>query len=205
MAAMSKIVLASGNPGKLRELAGLFADLEIELIPQQTLDLESAAESGTTFVANALLKARYAASRSGLPVMADDSGIAVDALAGRPGVRSARYAGAGATDEENVDKLLAELAGVPDGKRGAGFHCAAVLVDPDVRVAPLIAEAKWRGQILRARSGDGGFGYDPVFLDATVGKTGAQMTREEKNRVSHRGKAFRELRELLQQRLAGQS
>jgi len=202
MSAMSKIVLASGNPGKLRELAGLFADLDIEIVPQQSLGIESPEETGTTFVDNALLKARYAAERSGLPAMADDSGIEVDVLAGRPGVWSARYAGEGATDEENVDKLLAELSGVPEGKRGGGFHCAAVLVEADVNVAPLIAEARWRGQILRRRLGAGGFGYDPVFLDPGSGKTGAQMTREEKNRVSHRGKAFRELRELLQQRLA---
>ena len=199
MVAMSSIVLASGNPGKIRELAEFFADLEIEIVPQQTLGIESPEETGTTFVENALLKARYAASRSGLPAMADDSGIAVDALDGRPGVWSARYAGAGATDEENVDKLLGELAGVADGQRGAGFHCAAVLVDPDITVAPLIAEAVWRGQILHARQGEGGFGYDPVFLDSATGKSGAQMTREEKNRISHRGKAFRELRKLLRQ------
>ncbi len=205
MPAMSKIVLASGNPGKLRELAGLFADLEIKFIPQQSLGIESPEETGTSFVDNALLKARYAASRSGLPAMADDSGIALDALAGRPGVWSARYAGAGATDEENIDKLLAELAGVPEGQRGGGFHCAAVLVDPDANVAPLIAQAEWRGQILLSRLGAGGFGYDPVFLDPGVGKTGAQMTREEKNRVSHRGKAFRQLRKLLQQRLPAPS
>jgi len=202
MSAMSKIVLASGNPGKLRELACLFADLDIEIIPQQSLGIDSPEETGTTFVDNALLKARYAAARSSLPAMADDSGIEVDALAGRPGVWSARYAGEGATDEENVDKLLAELSGVPEEKRGGGFHCAAVLVEPDINVAPLIAEACWRGQILRRRLGAGGFGYDPVFLDPGSGKTGAQMTREEKNRVSHRGKAFRELRKLLRQRLA---
>jgi len=202
MSAMSTIVLASGNPGKLRELAGLFADLDIEIIPQQSLGIESPEETGKTFVDNALLKARYAAARSGLPAMADDSGIVVDALSGRPGVWSARYAGEGATDEENVDKLLAALSGVPEGKRGGGFHCAAVLVEPDANVAPLIAEADWRGRILRSRLGAGGFGYDPVFLDPGSGKTGAQMTREEKNRVSHRGKAFRELRKLLQQSLA---
>jgi len=137
--------------------------------------------------------------------MADDSGIMVDALAGRPGVWSARYAGAGATDEENIDKLLAELTGVPEGQRGGGFHCAAVLVDPDTNIAPLIAAAEWRGQILLSRLGAGGFGYDPVFLDPDLGKTGAQMTRDEKNRVSHRGKAFRALRELLQQRLSALS
>lgn len=132
--------------------------------------------------------------------MADDSGIVVDALGGRPGVWSARYAGEDATDEQNVDKLLAELAEVADEDRGAGFHCAAVLVFPDGDREPLLAEAVWRGKILRERKGSGGFGYDPVFLDPASGKTGAQMTREEKNAVSHRGKAFHELKKLLLQR-----
>lgn len=200
MSALASIVFASGNPGKIREIAGIFADLDITVIPQQEFGIESPEETGTTFLDNALLKARYAASRSGLPAMADDSGIMVDALAGRPGVRSARYAGARASDTENVDKLLAELAGVPEQQRGGGFHCAAVLVDPDPEVAPLIAEAVWRGRILQQRRGAGGFGYDPVFLDPAVGKTGAQMTQEEKNAVSHRGRAFRELKHLLLQR-----
>jgi len=200
VSALASIVFASGNPGKIREIAGIFADLDITVIPQQEFGIESPEETGTTFLDNALLKARYAASRSGLPAMADDSGIMVDALAGRPGVRSARYAGARASDTENVDKLLTELAGVPEQQRGGGFHCAAVLVDPDPEVAPLIAEAVWRGRILQQRRGAGGFGYDPVFLDPAVGKTGAQMTQEEKNAVSHRGRAFRELKHLLLQR-----
>jgi len=131
--------------------------------------------------------------------MADDSGIVVDALDGRPGVWSARYAGEAATDEQNVDKLLEELANVPDEQRGGAFHCAAVLVFPEGNNTPLIVEAVWRGKILRERLGDGGFGYDPVFLDPPSGMTGAQMTRDEKNRVSHRGKAFRELKNRLLQ------
>ncbi len=196
----SSIVFASGNPGKIREVADIFADLNVTVIPQEQFGFDSPPETGQTFVDNALLKARYAAVQSGLPALADDSGIVADALGGRPGVRSARYAGEGATDKENVDKLLEELVDVPDAQRGGGFHCAAVFVDPDVNVAPLIAQAVWRGQILRRRVGTGGFGYDPVFLDPTVGKTGAQMTREEKNAVSHRGKAFRELKSLLLQR-----
>jgi XTP/dITP diphosphohydrolase len=200
MSEISSIVFASGNAGKIREVAKLFADLQIEIIPQSALHIESPEETGTTFVANALLKARHAALQSGLPAMADDSGLAVDALDGRPGVRSARYAGENATDEENVDHLLRELAAVPDGQRGAVFHCAAALVNPDSGVPPLVAEARWRGTILRARLGDGGFGYDPVFLDPVSGKTGAQLTRDEKNRVSHRGKAFSQLRRLMQQR-----
>jgi XTP/dITP diphosphohydrolase len=196
---ISSIVFASGNPGKIREVAAIFEGLDIEVIAQQDFGIESPEETGATFVENALLKARHAARHSGLPAMADDSGIVVDALDGRPGVRSARYAGEHATDPENVDKLLGEMADVPDEQRGGGFHCAAVLVVPDDSVAPLIAEAVWRGSILRERLGEGGFGYDPVFLDTDAGKTGAQMTREEKNAVSHRGRAFRELKKLLSQ------
>jgi len=196
---LSKIVFASGNPGKIREVADIFADLHIAIVPQKEFAIESPEETGTTFIDNALLKARHASAQSGLPAMADDSGIAVDALGGRPGVWSARYAGEAATDEQNVDKLLDELADVPDEQRAAGFHCAAVLVFPDSDVAPLIVEAVWRGKILRQRLGEGGFGYDPVFLDPSSGKTGAQMTRDEKNGVSHRGKAFRELKNLLPQ------
>jgi len=192
-----KIVLASGNPGKCREIADIFADLDVEIVAQSELGIESPEETGDTFVANALQKARYAADRSGLPAMADDSGICADALDGRPGVRSARYAGEGAGDAENVDLLLDELRGVPDCERGGGFHCAAVLVFPGDSRAPLIAEAVWRGRILRQRRGAGGFGYDPVFLDTTANKTGAEMSREEKNAVSHRGRAFRKLHELL--------
>ena len=190
-----KIVLASGNPGKVREIAGIFADLDIEVLPQSLFNIESPPETGETFVANALLKAEHAAAAAGLPAIADDSGLMVDALGGRPGVYSARYAGEHASDDDNVDKLLLELQAVAENDRGAGFHCAAVLVQPNQE--PVIAEAVWRGWILTQRSGTGGFGYDPVFLDPVMGKTGAQMSREEKNSVSHRGKAFRQLRELL--------
>ncbi len=198
MSAVTRIVLASANPGKIREIADLFVDLGVTVIPQSDLAIESPPETGVTFVENALLKARYAAQHSGLPAMADDSGIAVDALDGKPGVYSARYAGANATDEQNVDKLLDEMTDVTDEDRGAGFHCAAVLVFPDGDSDPLIVEAVWRGMVLRQRQGAEGFGYDPVFYDVTAGKTGAEMSREEKNRISHRGKAFRQLKSLLQ-------
>jgi len=192
---MMKFVLASGNPGKVREIAEIFADLGVEVVPQSKFAIESPPETGTTFVENALLKAHFAASISGLPALADDSGIMVDALDGRPGVYSARYAGDGASDEHNVDKLLHELDTVVEAERGAGFHCAAVLVWPQKE--PLISEAVWRGQILTRRQGAGGFGYDPVFFDASIGKTGAQMSPKEKNSVSHRGKAFRQLKALI--------
>jgi XTP/dITP diphosphohydrolase len=202
--AVTRIVLASSNPGKIREIADLLADLGITVIPQSDLNIESPPETGVTFVENALIKARYAAQQSGLPAMADDSGIAVDALDGNPGVYSARYAGANATDEQNLDKLLDKMSDITDVDRGAGFHCAAVLVCSDETREPLVAEAVWRGTVLRQRHGVGGFGYDPVFYDAAAGKTGAQMSREEKNAVSHRGKAFKQLKTLLQDKLIPQ-
>ena len=193
-----KVVLASGNPGKAREIAELFAHLEVDIRPQSEFGIQSPPETGETFIDNALLKARHAAALSGLPAIADDSGIAVDALGGRPGVRSARYAGVDASASDNVDKLLDELADTPDAGRGAGFHCAAVLVFPQDTQDALIAEGVWRGRIIRERRGEGGFGYDPVFLDEQAGKTGAEMLPDEKNAVSHRGKAFRALADLLQ-------
>jgi XTP/dITP diphosphohydrolase len=196
---LDKIVLASGNAGKIRELADLLADLDIEVIAQSAFAIESPEETGTTFVENALLKARYAADQSGLPAVADDSGIVVDALDGRPGVYSARYAGDDASDEDNLDLLLKELVDVPDEARGGGFHCAAALVFPGNQHEPVVVEAAWRGMILRERRGTGGFGYDPVFFDTEAQKTGAEMSREEKNAVSHRGKAFRRLCDLLRE------
>lgn len=194
-----KIVLASDNPGKLREISDLFAELGAEIVPQANFGISTPPETGETFAENALLKARFASASSGLAAIADDSGIAVDALNGRPGVFSARYAGATASDNDNVRKLLAELDNVDDEQRGAGFHCSAVLVFPDEAKAPLLAEGIWRGVIIRERRGEGGFGYDPVFLDPACGKTGAQMTRAEKNLVSHRGKAFRSLLQMAGQ------
>lgn len=193
-----RIVLASGNPGKVREIAEIFADLDVEIVAQSALGIDSPEETGNTFVENALLKARYAVSESGLPAMADDSGIVVDALNGRPGVRSARYAGENASDDENLDKLIEEMKDIPHEHRGAGFHCAAVLVFPHDEQDPIVAEGVWRGILLRERRGAGGFGYDPVFLDMVAGKTGAEMSREEKNDISHRGQAFRQLKDLLQ-------
>jgi XTP/dITP diphosphohydrolase len=198
MPAVTRIVLASSNPGKIREIAHLFSDLDIVVIPQSDFDIESPPETGQTFVENALLKARHAAQHTGLPAMADDSGIAVDALDGKPGVYSARYAGTKATSEKNVDRLLDEMSEIADENRNAGFHCAAVLVFPDEACEPLVVEAVWQGIVLRQRRGTGGFGYDPVFFDVAAGKTGAQMSREEKNTVSHRGKAFKQLKVLLQ-------
>lgn len=197
--AIDRIVLASGNVGKIREIADIFSELDISVIAQSELGIESPEETGETFMDNARLKARFAADQSGLPAVADDSGLVVDALDGRPGVLSARYAGVGATDEQNLDKLLQEMADVADEDRGAGFHCAAALAFPGDVAEPIVVESVWHGTILRQRRGDGGFGYDPVFLDPGSEKTGAQMSREEKNAVSHRGKAFRKLRDRLRE------
>lgn len=201
MFTLQKIVLATSNAGKIREIADLFSDLGAEIVAQSDFAIDPAEETGETFVENALLKARHAAEISGLPAMADDSGIAVDALGGRPGVQSARYAGVDASDEQNIDRLLAEMSGVAEADRGGGFHCAAVLAFPADEYEPVIAEGVWRGRILRERLGDGGFGYDPVFLDERSNKTGAQMTREEKNAVSHRGQAFGELKRKIRESL----
>lgn len=199
---MKKIVLASGNSGKIREIVGIFSAIDIAVIPQTEFGIESPEETGETFVENALLKARFAASKTGMPAIADDSGIAVDALNGRPGVRSARYAGDDATDDNNLDLLLKEMAGVADKDRGAGFHCAAVLVWPADEIDPVVVQGVWRGRLLQARRGADGFGYDPIFLDPDMQKTGAEMSREDKNQISHRGKAFRKLRDCLRE-LAG--
>ena len=194
---INTIVIASGNARKVHEIGQILADLDCEFIPQSELGISSVAETGTTFVDNALIKARHAAEKSGLPAIADDSGLVVDVLDGRPGVHSARYAGANAKDDDNIEKLLAELSQVPDGRRGAHYECAAVWVSPDDAVEPIVGQGQWHGRIISERRGKGGFGYDPVFLDECLTITGAEMSMEEKNRQSHRGKAFRELRGLM--------
>jgi len=196
-----KLVAATGNPGKLREIRRILADFEVEIVAQSELGVGDAVEDGATFVENALIKARHAATRTGLPAIADDSGLCVEALDGRPGVHSARYAGDGANDESNIDKLLDELRRVPDGERGAAFHCCACFVTPDDS-ASLIAEGSWRGSILRERRGTGGFGYDPVFYDPECGRTAAELGAELKNARSHRGKALAALAIMLRQRYA---
>jgi len=191
--------MASGNRGKLREITRLLADFECTVVPQSELGVSDADETGDTFEENALIKARHAATTTGLPAIADDSGLAVDALDGRPGVFSARYSGADATDDENIDLLLQELEHVPDANRGATFHCVACFVAPgDTDV--LFAKGTWRGHIAHERQGDGGFGYDPVFIDAELGIAAANLSADDKNSRSHRGKALAELVTLLQRR-----
>ena len=193
-----KVVLASANPGKLRELTALAAPLGWELVPQQALGIASAAESGATFSDNALLKARHAASASGLAALADDSGIEVDALLGRPGVYSARYAGEHATDRQNLEKLLAELREVPSERRTARYRCVIAYVTGADDPRPILAEGSWEGRIGVAPRGAGGFGYDPIFLPReSGGRTAAELGREEKDAVSHRARALAALRERL--------
>lgn len=194
----TRIVMASGNPGKLAEIARLLSGLDIDVVAQSELGVEDVDETGATFAENSLLKARHAMAATGLPAIADDSGLAVDALGGQPGVFSARYSGIGATDERNIDKLLEEMADVPDARRSAAFHCVATFVAPDLE-APIVAQGIWRGSILKARQGDGGFGYDPVFLDPASGRSAAELTATEKNARSHRGQALRELTARLEQ------
>jgi XTP/dITP diphosphohydrolase len=188
----SRVVLATGNAGKLRELRALLADLGIEVVAQAELGVESADETGETFEANALLKARHAARATGLPAIADDSGLEVDALGGRPGVRSARYAGERAGDADNNAKLLAELAAVPE-PRTARYRCVIAFVAHADDPAPVLAAGSWEGAIARAPRGDGGFGYDPLFLVGVGHLTAAELVPDEKNRVSHRAQALRAL------------
>jgi XTP/dITP diphosphohydrolase len=195
---VSRTVLASSNPGKLRELTQLLAHSTLELVPQAALGIEGAAESGTSFEENALLKARHAARHSGLAALADDSGLEVDALGGRPGVWSARYAGDGASDEENLRHLLAELAGVPPAQRQGRYQCVIVFL-PQPDAAPLIARGSWQGHIITAPRGAGGFGYDPVFVPAGGQRTAAELGSAEKNSVSHRGQALAALVAMLAQ------
>jgi len=194
---MTRIVVASGNAGKLAEFRRLLGDAGIDFVAQGELGVEDVEETGLSFVENALLKARHAARATGLPALADDSGLCVDALGGAPGLYSARYAGGHGDAQANIDKLLDALRGVPDERRGAHFHAAIVLLRHAQDPQPLIAEGSWHGRILHARRGEGGFGYDPVFLDPGHGRTAAELDPALKNRISHRGLALATLRERL--------
>jgi XTP/dITP diphosphohydrolase len=200
---MVRVVLASGNPGKLREFAELLAGRGFELAPQSTYGIEPPPETGETFLENALIKARNAALRAGLPAIADDSGIEVDALDGAPGVYSARFAGENASDKANLDKLLRSLEGVPDARRGARYRCVIVFVRSADDPNPLIGEGTWEGWITATPRGLGGFGYDPAFIAASETRTAAEMSAAEKHAVSHRGQAMREFLARLDARNAG--
>ncbi len=196
---MRRVVLASGNAGKLREMRALLAGCGLEVLPQSEFGIEPPHEDGSSFVENALIKARHAARLSGLPAIADDSGLAVDALAGRPGIHSARFAGEDCSDEDNNARLLAELSDVPAGSRSARYHCAMVFVRDAGDRAPIVREGRWEGSIGFERRGAGGFGYDPLFLVAGDTRTAAEMPAGEKNRVSHRAQALGALVEALRE------
>lgn len=197
---MQRIVLASGNHGKLIEFRQLLGDCAFDVIAQSELQIPDAEETGLSFVENAILKARNAAQHSGLPAIADDSGIEVDALQGAPGIYSARYAGVPGSDAANNQKLLAALAAVPAEQRSARYQCVLVFMRHARDPSPLICQGTWEGSILLAPQGDGGFGYDPLFFIAALQKTAAELPPEQKNQLSHRGQAMRALLDALRQR-----
>ena len=188
---MQKLVIASNNPGKLREISRILAPLGFEAVPQSAFNVPEAEEPHVTFIENCLTKARHAARLTGLPALADDSGICVDALGGAPGVYSARYAGEPRSDQRNNEKLIAELAG--HSNRRAHYYCVIVYLRHADDPQPIIAEGSWHGEIIDTPRGDGGFGYDPYFWLPALGKTGAELDADVKNGISHRGVALREL------------
>ena len=190
-------ILASENSGKLSEIQALLALSGIEVLPQSEFGVESIEETGNTFVENALLKARHVATVTGLPTIADDSGLVVDALAGAPGINSARFAGPGSQDYDNVAKLLALMEDVADEKRSAQFYCVVVALAAPQDPFPLIGSGIWPGLITRKPRGELGFGYDPVFFDPELKVTAAELPPEVKNRISHRGRALSEIRSTL--------
>lgn len=194
-----KIILASGNAGKLREFQQLLANCGFEVLPQSDFNVSNADETGLTFVENAIIKARHACAHTGLPAIADDSGIEVDALNGRPGIYSARYSGLDAKDADNNAKLLQELAQVPTEKRTARYHCVLAFMRHAEDPTPILCHGTWEGVILNEARGNGGFGYDPLFFVPSHNCAAAEMDKAEKNRISHRGKAMAELLEKIQQ------
>ncbi|MCK4743410.1 MAG: XTP/dITP diphosphatase [Sulfuriflexus sp.] len=194
---VKKFVLASNNKGKLREFNDMFASMSINVLPQSEFDIEEVEETGLSFVENAILKARNAALHSGLPAIADDSGIEVDALQGAPGIYSARFAGVGASDADNLKKLLDELKGVPTEKRSARFQCLLVYMRHANDPTPVICQGTWEGVILEAPQGKNGFGYDPVFWVPEKNCSSAQLDADVKNSMSHRGKALQLLSNTL--------
>lgn len=192
-----RLVIASNNKGKITELTELLAPVGMAPVAQAELGVGDAEEPAVTFVENAILKARHAARETGLPALADDSGLAVDALEGRPGVRSARFAGEQATDQDNVNALLDAMSAVPEGQRQAQFHCVLVYVRHADDPTPIICHGRWLGSILTSPQGNGGFGYDPVFLTPEHNRSAAELSRAEKSGISHRGRALKLLMEQL--------
>jgi XTP/dITP diphosphohydrolase len=188
-----RLVLATGNPGKLREMREILASWHVDVRPLSEFTTEAADETGLSFVENAILKARFAAQAAGLPAVADDSGLEVDALGGAPGIYSARYAGPGADDAANNARLLRELEAVPDAARSARYRCAIVYLRHPLDASPVVCQASWEGRIARLPRGAGGFGYDPLFQVGEDATTAAELDAERKNRESHRGQALRAL------------
>ena len=198
---MKRIVLASGNAGKIRELTELLGPIGLEVVPQSQWQVEECEETGLTFVENAILKARNAARHTGLPALADDSGIEVDSLQGQPGIYSARYSGPEGDDRQNNEKLLAALQDVPPELRTARFRCVMAFLTHADDPSPILAEGTWEGLVASEPAGGGGFGYDPIFYLPEFGCTSAELPAAEKNRLSHRGQAVRTMAERLRQRL----
>ncbi len=197
---MKRIVLASGNAGKIRELTELLGPIGLEVVPQSHWQVEECEETGLTFVENAILKARNAARHTGLPALADDSGIEVDYLQGQPGIYSARYSGPEGDDRQNNEKLLAALHDVPPERRTARFRCVMAFLAHADDPSPILAEGTWEGLVASEPAGGGGFGYDPIFYLPEFGCTSAELPDAEKNRLSHRGQAVRSMAERLRQR-----
>ncbi len=192
-----KIVLATGNQGKVKEMADLLSDFGFEVHAQSEFNVSEVAETGTTFIENAIIKARHAAKETGLAAIADDSGLEIDYLKGAPGIYSARYYGEGATDKLNLEKVLTEMQGVPEEQRTARFHCVLVLMRHESDPTPLVCHGKWEGRILTEASGENGFGYDPIFFVPEEGCASAELEPVRKKQLSHRGKALNELFETL--------
>lgn len=195
---MSKIVLASGNAGKLKEFSALLSGLDMDVIPQSNFKVSEAEETGLTFVENAIIKARHACLHTGLPAIADDSGIEVDALKGAPGIYSARYSGVGASNQQNLEALLGALKDIPEPQRAARYQCVIVYLRHAEDPTPIICQASWEGKVLMAPTGDGGFGYDPIFWVEAENCSAAELTVQKKHAVSHRGKATRQFLNQLQ-------
>lgn len=196
-----KVVLASHNAGKIKEFSELLGPFDIELIPQSALNVSEIEETGLSFIENAILKARHATKCTGLPALADDSGLAVDALGGAPGIYSARYAGINASAKDNIYKLINEMLDVSDEKRSAHFHCILVFMSHATDPTPLICDGKWSGQILHSPRGDHGFGYDPLFYVPSEKMTAAELPAAIKNTISHRGIALSSLLKMLPEKI----
>jgi len=196
-----KIVLASGNKGKLKEFSHLLSPYDLEVFPQSDFNVIPPEETGLSFVENAIIKARYASKISGLPAIADDSGIAIDALNGQPGIYSARYSalysemetGAATTDQKNIDLVLENMKGLPEAERTARFHCVLVYMSHAEDPTPIVCHGQWEGRITETQTGEGGFGYDPIFWISKLDCTAAQLSKEQKSGISHRGKALKQL------------